>query len=108
MPKNLDNPSSLIPVRVAESMVTVGGEDQRSRLRGTANVREADRMRRNAGLIVKEETKLRSESIIPAFYNRTTRQVSDKSRQYRVISYYSLDTSLHVRGGENVHAVLYE
>jgi hypothetical protein len=58
MPKNLDNPYSLIPVRVAESMVTVGGEDRRSRLRGKANVREADTMRRNTGFIVKEKTKM--------------------------------------------------
>lgn len=62
MPKNLDNPYSLIPVRVAESIVTVGGEDERSRLRGKANVREADRMRKNRGLIVKEETKMCDDS----------------------------------------------
>jgi hypothetical protein len=82
MPKNLDNPYSLIPVRVAESIVTVGGEDERSRLRGKANVREADRMRKKIGLIVKEKTKMRGDSIMPAFCNRTRRQVSDKSRQY--------------------------
>ena len=68
MPKNLDNPYSLIPVKVAESMVTVGGEDERSRLRGKANVKEADRMRINAGFIVKEEAKMRGESIIPESY----------------------------------------
>ena len=106
MPKNLDNPDSLIPVRVAESTVTVGGEDERSRLRGKANAREADKMRKNTGLIVKEETKMRGESIIPAFCNTTRRQVSDKSRQYqKIIGHYSLDKSFHVRGGENVYAV---
>jgi hypothetical protein len=62
MPKNLDNPYSLIPVRVAESIVTVGGEDERSRLRGKANVREADRMKKKIGLIVKEKTKMRGDS----------------------------------------------
>lgn len=70
MPKNLDNPFSLNPVRVAESIVTVGGEDERSRLRGMAHVREADMMRRNTSFIVKEE-KMRGESIKPAFCNRT-------------------------------------
>jgi hypothetical protein len=47
-----------MPVRVAESMVTVGGEDERSRLQGKADVREANTMRRNTGPIVKEKTKM--------------------------------------------------
>jgi len=66
MPKNLDSPYSSIPVRVAESMVMVGGEAQRSRL-GKANAREANEMKRNAVFIVKEEAEMRSESMIPPF-----------------------------------------
>ena len=53
MPKNFDNPYSLTPVRVAESRVIVGGEEERSRLQGKANAREIDKMSRKTCFIVK-------------------------------------------------------
>jgi len=93
MPKNLDSPFSLIPVRFAESMVTVGGEAQRSK----ANVREASGMKKNAVFIVEEEAEMRKCVVSLHF---VTEPVSDKSRQNqpRVISQYSVHRPFHFRG----------